>query len=533
MRLGSILTLLVSAAVLSGPFSAASSWAHDTVSGVVSKDAQKCRKTFNKAVGKYLNAGLKELAGCYKKGLAGKLPAGVATADCASVAGGDIKGKIAKTAAKATADVWRKCAAGITLADIGGLDACPYPCSSMGATADLAGLASCQLCLAEASIERLVVAQYGQVGEGLGKEEQKCVASVAKAGGKHTKTVLKTLAKCHEAVDKGKSVADCTNPAENDPKEKITRSRAKLASAIAAKCNDALLSALDVCNGYGSFVATATACISGLHVQVSMRDAHTVASKCGIDRTCDLDDESSSTCPLDCSPGVSPSVQAVFDNSCAVPACHSSSGAAAGLSLGHDDSAAQLIGVVSTQTPALERVAVGDPASSWLYLKVSQPAPAVGGRMPLGGDPLSTAEQEAIASWIADGLWCGDGSCDFSTGGETFESCPHDCRPTVPDAVQAIFDSSCAVSGCHDSFTASQNLDLSAPVAGGSLIGVSSGETLAALVEAGDSAASWLYTKVAQANPGVGAQMPLGLPLLSAAEQETIRLWIDSGAPPE
>lgn len=49
------------------------------------------------------------------------------------------------------------------------------------------------------------------------------------------------------------------------------------------------------------------------------------------------------------------------------------------------------------------RVAPGDPAGSYLIEKLVSPAPAVGGRMPLGRPPLTAAQLQVIVTWIAGG----------------------------------------------------------------------------------------------------------------------------------
>lgn len=51
------------------------------------------------------------------------------------------------------------------------------------------------------------------------------------------------------------------------------------------------------------------------------------------------------------------------------------------------------------------------------------------------------------------------------------------------------------------------------------------------LVAPGDRAHSWLLVKVEGGNGAYGFPMPLGEPPLCAATLETLRSWIDSGAP--
>lgn len=63
---------------------------------------------------------------------------------------------------------------------------------------------------------------------------------------------------------------------------------------------------------------------------------------------------------------------------------------------------AMLVNVPSTEVPALLRVQPGNPGNSYLIQKIEGTA-AVGGRMPLGGQPLPAATIAAIRQWITDG----------------------------------------------------------------------------------------------------------------------------------
>jgi hypothetical protein len=64
----------------------------------------------------------------------------------------------------------------------------------------------------------------------------------------------------------------------------------------------------------------------------------------------------------------------------------------------------QLVGVESTEVPGLLRVKAGDAELSFLYEKLASATPqGFGSRMPLGGDPLTTQELEAVRLWIEGG----------------------------------------------------------------------------------------------------------------------------------
>ncbi len=92
----------------------------------------------------------------------------------------------------------------------------------------------------------------------------------------------------------------------------------------------------------------------------------------------------------------------VFTTTCAVSGCHSGAGAPQGLRLDAANSYALLVGVASNEVPSIQRVAPSDPNNSYLVQKLEGTA-AVGGRMPLNGQPLAQATIDIIRQWITDG----------------------------------------------------------------------------------------------------------------------------------
>lgn len=80
-------------------------------------------------------------------------------------------------------------------------------------------------------------------------------------------------------------------------------------------------------------------------------------------------------------------------------ACHALGEGGTHLKLGPGG---DLVGVPSTERPSLNRVAPGDPLSSYLYLKVLGDGGIDGGRMPLDG-PFDPRLAPFIASWIESG----------------------------------------------------------------------------------------------------------------------------------
>jgi len=95
------------------------------------------------------------------------------------------------------------------------------------------------------------------------------------------------------------------------------------------------------------------------------------------------------------------SIQAnVFTPICT--ACHVGASAPQGLRLDAANSYGLLVGVASAEQPSTLRVAPGNPTASYLIQKLEGTA-AVGGRMPLGGTPLTAADIATIRQWITDG----------------------------------------------------------------------------------------------------------------------------------
>ncbi len=92
----------------------------------------------------------------------------------------------------------------------------------------------------------------------------------------------------------------------------------------------------------------------------------------------------------------------IFTPNCAsFSSCHGGASPQEGMSL-VSPVAGALIGVASTEVPALMRVAPGDPDASYLLQKLERAMPTVGVRMP-PDQPLAPNKIEAIRLWIAAG----------------------------------------------------------------------------------------------------------------------------------
>lgn len=108
----------------------------------------------------------------------------------------------------------------------------------------------------------------------------------------------------------------------------------------------------------------------------------------------------------------------------------------------------------------------------------------------------------------------------------------NDTAPTLSNIQANVFNTSCAVSGCHRGANAPHGLDLSAGNAYGNLVNVESrGVPELLRVEPGNPGGSYLVMKVEGAPGIVGARMPLGRPRLSDTQIQLIRAWIEEGAP--
>lgn len=94
----------------------------------------------------------------------------------------------------------------------------------------------------------------------------------------------------------------------------------------------------------------------------------------------------------------------VFSQVCAVY-CHRGASAPKGLQLDAANAWQRTVGMASVEMPALALIKPGDPANSYLYLKVIPADPRrVGERMPLNEPPYLPAEKlEAVRAWIARG----------------------------------------------------------------------------------------------------------------------------------
>ena len=106
-----------------------------------------------------------------------------------------------------------------------------------------------------------------------------------------------------------------------------------------------------------------------------------------------------------------------------------------------------------------------------------------------------------------------------------------DQTPTLQNIQDSIFNTNCALSGCHAGPNPQMGLDLSAGNSRTNLVNVSSTERPDLLrVKPGSASESYLVMKIEGASGIVGQRMPLGRTPLSQEQIALVRDWIDAGA---
>ena len=90
----------------------------------------------------------------------------------------------------------------------------------------------------------------------------------------------------------------------------------------------------------------------------------------------------------------------LFDNSCAFSGCHSGPNAPKKLDLTEEFILPSLVNKPSSEKPEILRVKPGDPANSYLIMKIKGSPGIEGDRMPKKGKPLSKEEVAVLESWI-------------------------------------------------------------------------------------------------------------------------------------
>ena len=103
------------------------------------------------------------------------------------------------------------------------------------------------------------------------------------------------------------------------------------------------------------------------------------------------------------------SVETLLTNRCALGGCHAGNGPGTNgvhLVLTQGVARANVVNVMAAEVCGGVLVTPGDTAKSYLFQKVIQPTPCLGGQMPLcedGSCPLPKCEIEVLRQWIANG----------------------------------------------------------------------------------------------------------------------------------
>lgn len=119
--------------------------------------------------------------------------------------------------------------------------------------------------------------------------------------------------------------------------------------------------------------------------------------------------------------------------------------------------------------------------------------------------------------------------CGGSSGPGPVMTPPEDV--TLADVQNQVFTPSCALPGCHTGPVPALGLDLSAGATAGTAIGVNAIERPDLMrVEPFDSANSYLFMKVTDADGILGDPMPADADPLGTADLMLIQDWIDQGA---
>jgi hypothetical protein len=126
---------------------------------------------------------------------------------------------------------------------------------------------------------------------------------------------------------------------------------------------------------------------------------------------------------------------------------------------------------------------------------------------------------------------CGCGGGDEQ--GSTSTSTSTVVEPKLSVIEREIFAKSCTFSSCHGEVSPRAGLDLTGATFG-RLVGQPSTQLPGRpLVRPGDPEGSYLFEKLAAAQPRAGAPMPYLQPRLSAQRLQAVRSWIAQGARPD
>jgi hypothetical protein len=224
--------------------------------GLLETDAsvlRRCRKDVAKQQHKYLKKFQKEWSRCYDAQVSGDICDIVERDARIAAAEAKLRERIGGSTDK------RCLGANVTPEALGHGLVCPAPCEE-NALLDIADLASCSVCAAEALGVSALDAGYGVVPPFLppaipAGDPSKCQDAVAKAAKKLAEDWTRALAKCEDANASGKNDPPLDCPA--DPQGEILTAISR-ADVLVARCID--FSGLGGCAGTGD-IASTQACV--------------------------------------------------------------------------------------------------------------------------------------------------------------------------------------------------------------------------------------------------------------------------------
>jgi hypothetical protein len=214
------------------------------LAGTANADPVKCKAAIIKASSSFAQAKAKALQKCEDTVVKGKLPQGT---DCSN----EIKAAagIAKAATKLAGAINKGCGGGDkvcggsdddTATVIGFPTTCPNfengACNGAVGPGDCTGITACVQCIGEAAVDQAIALSYDDLVTSDPKAQKvlnKCQAAIGKAALTFFNAKSKILAKCWDAVNKGKATGPCPTGVEAP---KIAAAAAKLSGAILKAC---------------------------------------------------------------------------------------------------------------------------------------------------------------------------------------------------------------------------------------------------------------------------------------------------------
>ncbi|MBI4518932.1 MAG: hypothetical protein HY699_24335 [Deltaproteobacteria bacterium] len=265
--------------------------------------------------------------------------------------------------------------------------------------------------------------------------------------------------------------------------------------------------------------------------------------------------------PANSATGLAAIQREIFNPSCVAGGCHNGVARAGNLVLTDGDAYQQLLAAptvnAAAQAAGLARVQPFQPEASFLLIKLTNPRPGEGSRMPLSAAPLAEDKIEMVRQWIAAGAPEGATPAPTASPAATLPSPTVTPAPTTietspptptatpvwnADATLAnlqtrIFTPDCARAFCHTAIDQAGELVLEEGHSFEQLVGIGASNFAAkqaglVRVQPGDPEHSFLLIKVAGPDPSQGSGMPLGGDALAADKIELMHAWIRQGAQP-